>query len=167
VTPLGGGTNFQEITMSGSVLERPRFLQPLHDLFDDDVRDWFVGVDRTLDRMARKWEKALESFNDLPSSSVKRIDDRHFAINLQVPGYAKDDLHVRLLDDDELVVTGEHKATKEDKEGRQQRAASFEQHYLLAEDPHIDEAKFKDEVLTITVSFPEPVGMDETEVPIS
>ncbi len=149
--------------MAQGMLERHRFLTPLHELLDGDVRDWFVGVDRMIDDMAQKWDEAWASFNDDVHSTIDRVDDTHYRISVATPGYSKEDLHVKVVDDDELVITGEHAEESEKRE----RKAHFEQRYLLAEHMHVDDAAFVDGKLTINVSFPEPPQAKETTVTIA
>ncbi len=149
--------------MTQSLIARHRFLEPLHDLLGADVRDWFVGVDRMIDEMSAKWEDALAGFNGAVHSSIDRVDDTHYRVTVTVPGYAKEDLTVKIVDEDELVISGTRESTEKDEE----RKANFEQRYLLAEHMHVDGAAFADGTLTIDVSFPEPPRAEETLVTIA
>ena len=153
--------------MAQSLLARHRFLDPLQDLLGNDVRDWFVGVDRMIDDMSRKWEDALAGFNGDVRSSIDRVDDTHYRVTMTVPGYAKEDLTVKVVDEDELVISGARESAEKAEERTAERSAQFEQRYLLAEHMHVDGAAFADGKLTIDVSFPEPPKAKETLVTIA
>ena len=75
--------------MSTQLVKTNRF----RDLFDamfDASADWFVGVDKTLDELAEKWDSAFEHFHEFPASTVTRVDDQHYTIDLEVEGFAKE-----------------------------------------------------------------------------
>lgn len=148
--------------MTSSLLERPRFSQSLRELFDGASRDWFIGVDRMIDEMSRKWDEAMASFNHFPASHVERIDDNHFRIRVHVPGYEKADLEVKIVDEDELVITGR----KESSSGEREEHSSFEQRFLLADTAKVDSAKVLDNDLVIEVSFQVLPKAPETRIPI-
>lgn len=134
--------------MSGTLMER-RFFTPLRSIFDDDVSDWFVGVDRMLDDMAKRWDHAFAAFNEFPSAKVEKQDDTHYRVVMKVPGYAKDEITVKRIDD-ELVVKGAHK--ENGKAGK--KDMTFEQHLFLARDLKVDKAKYDNDELRIDVTFP-------------
>ena len=144
------------------LLERRHFLDPLRSIFDDDVSDWFVGVDRMLEDMATKWDHALEAFNEYPTSRIEKTDDTHYRVLVKAPGYAKGEISVRRVDD-ELVITGTH----EGKEQKEDRRMSFEQHFYLAPDITVEGAKFDKDQLAIDVSFPEPPAPAVQEITIA
>lgn len=137
--------------MAGSMMEERHFLAPLRSIFDDDVRDWFVGFDKMMEDMAKRWDHAFEYFNAVPTSHIEKMDDRHYKVLLKVPGYEKGDLTVQ-REQDELVIRGHH-TMKGDKEKRSEEK-SFEQRFYLAPGLRIEEAKLDKEDLSIEVSFP-------------
>ncbi len=137
--------------MAGSMMEERHFLAPLRGIFDEDVRGWFVGFDKMMEDMAKRWDHAFEYFNQMPTSRIEKTDERHYKVLLKVPGYAKDEITVQ-REQDELVVRGHH-TMKGDKE----KAAddrSFEQRFYLAPGIHVDGAKLVKDDLTVLVSFP-------------
>ena len=137
--------------MASKVIERSRFIQPLRSMLNEDVREWFVGVDRMFDDLAVRWEQAWEGFNNLQASTVERVDNRHYEIRVSLSGYEKKDLQVTVAAGDVLVISGRHEGSKADGS----ESSSFEQRFLLADSLHVDSAKFNDGVLAINLSFPE------------
>lgn len=147
--------------MSGSLMERRHFLNPLRSIFDDDVNDWFVGFDKMMEDMAKRWDHVFEGFTDEMSTEIKKTDDRHYRVIMKVPGYAKDEIKVQRIED-ELVVKGHHEM-KGDKE-KAGREMDFEQRFFLAKDIHVDAAKLEKDELCIDVSFPEPAPRNVEEI---
>ena len=150
--------------MTGSLLERRHFHKPLRDFFSDDVTDWFVGVDRMLDDMTKRWDHAFEQFSDYPISSVERTSDHHYRVTVKVPGYAKDEITVQRVDD-ELVVRGHHEEAGTEEAAK--RTKEFEQHFYLAPDITVESAHLADDALTIEVSYPEAVTPQVQDIPIT
>lgn len=148
--------------MAGTVMERRHFLTPLRSIFDEDVRDWFVGFDRMLDEMTRKWDRAFDEAT--PTSHIEKQDDTHFRVMVKVPGFDREDLSVQRIDD-ELVVKGAHET--KGKAEHKTRKASFEQHFYLAPDSRVDAAKFSDDELTIEVSFPAPKPREVQDIEVT
>jgi molecular chaperone IbpA len=148
--------------MASKVVERSRFIQPLRGMLNEDVREWFVGVDRMIDDLAARWEQAWEGFNHFPASSVERVDDRNYEIRVQVSGYEKKDLEVTVAPGDVLVISGRHEGSRADGS----ESSSFEQRFLLADTLHVDSAKFNDGVLTVNLSFPEATWAKDISVKI-
>lgn len=149
--------------MAGTMMERRHFLTPLRSIFNDDVSDWFVGFDTMLEEMAKKWDHALEGFQDSLVSYVDKQDDRHYRVTMKVPGYAKEELKVE-RDQDELVIRGHHEM-KGDKE-KAVREMTFEQRFYLAQGMHVDAAKLEKDELVIDVSFPEAKAPEIEEIPL-
>lgn len=150
--------------MTGTLMERRHFLTPLRSIFSDDVSDWFVGVDRMLEDMAGRWDRAFEHFNEYPMSHVEKTSDGHYRVLVKVPGYDKADLQVQRIDD-ELVVRGKHEV--KDQEDKVERTMSFEQHFFLAPDITVEAAKFDGGELTVDVAFPEPKAPEVQEITLT
>lgn len=150
--------------MTGSLVERRHFLTPLRSIFTDDVSDWFVGVDRMLDDMARKWDHAFEQFNEYPASHVEKTSEGHYRVLVKAPGYDKSELKVQRIDD-ELVVRGEHQV--KGKDDTVERTMSFEQHFFLAPEITVESAKFDKGELAIEVTYPEPLPRDVQEIELT
>lgn len=148
--------------MANKLAERSRFTQPLRDMLNDDIREWFVGVDRMFDDLALRWEQAWGEFSHFPASTVERVDDTHYRICLSVPGYEKENLTVNVVGGEVLVITGDRHASKT--EGSE--SSSFEQRFLLADTMRVDSAKFSDGTLNIDVSFPEATWAKEVPIRI-
>ena len=151
--------------MTGDLLQRPHFLQPLKHLFDDDVTDWFVGFDKVMEDLAAKWDKAFEGFADTPSSKVEDKGDGTYAIDIAVPGFTKDQLTVEVIDD-ELVVTGKVDATSKDEGKTKEEHRSFSQRFLLADAMKVDRATFADGALHLDVSTTPKTPAPATKIPI-
>lgn len=134
------------------LLERRHFLTPLRSIFDDGPNDWFLGFDKMLEDMSRKWDQAFEGFTEHPLSKVEQRDDRHFTVTLDVEGFDRPEITVQRIDD-ELVVKAHHEVKAEGEEPG--REMSFEQRFFLAPGIHVDAAKLDKDRLVIDVSFPE------------
>ena len=150
--------------MSTQLVRTNRF----RDLFDamfDASADWFVGVDKTLDELAEKWDSAFEHFHEFPASTVTRVDDQHYTIDLEVEGFAKDDLTITLRGD-ELLIDGEKKSVSEDDGVEKTRMQTLHQRFLLSDVLEVKDATIKNDVLHITLECMKPVTVEEKHVEI-
>lgn len=152
--------------MGMDLLQRSRFLRPLKSMFDDDVNDWFVGFDKMMDDLATKWDHALDGFSKLPKSIVDQIDEGHYKIEIETPGFAKDQLSVRVIGD-QLVVEGVVDEKSEEKDRKEHRHESFVQRFLLAEGMAVDSAKLENGELHIAVTVPVPPQPGVKEIAIT
>ena len=150
--------------MSTQLVKTNRF----RDLFDamfDASADWFVGVDKTLDELAEKWDSAFEHFHEFPASTVTRVDDQHYTIDLEVEGFAKEDLTIKLRGD-ELLIDGEKKSVSEDDGVEKTRMQSLHQRFLLSDVLEVKDATIKNDVLHITLECMKPAKVEEKLVEI-
>lgn len=150
--------------MSTQLVKTNRF----RDLFDamfDASADWFVGVDKTLDELAEKWDSAFEHFHEFPASTVTRVDDQHYTIDLEVEGFAKEDLTITLRDD-ELLIDGEKKSVSEDDGVEKTRMQTLHQRFLLSDVLEVKDATIKNDVLHITLECMKPAKVAEKRIEI-
>ena len=54
--------------MTKSVVRRSHFFEPLERILTRDSTDWFVGFDRMIEGMSRKWDRVFDEFRELPHS---------------------------------------------------------------------------------------------------
>lgn len=93
---------------------------------------------------------------DMPPVNIKE-NDKEYAIELAVPGYRKEDLHVD-MEDGVLTISSERKEEKkEDKEEYKRREfsySSFSRSFTLPQiaDENKVTASFKDGILRLTVA---------------
>jgi HSP20 family protein len=111
-------------------------------LMDDLFRDWLPA--------GRRQQAAC-----VPAMDVSE-NDKHYAITVEVPGVAKDDVHVE-VHEGMLTIRGEKKSEREEKDERRRYVersyGAFSRSFSLPADADEDrvEASFKDGVLTVTI----------------
>lgn len=91
--------------------------------------------------------------NNYPPHNILKFDDRHYAIEIAVAGFLKEEITVE-VDQDQLTVRGINQIT-EDRQveylHRGLAARDFEQTYTLAEFMNVTGAEVKDGLLTISI----------------
>lgn len=140
--------------MSDLMTRTSRFLDPLFDIFKDN-RGWFVGVDKMIEDLSAKWDKAFAGFQDFPKSVIERKDATHYLVAMDVPGFAKEELKVE-IDGSQLVITGRHEAKTEAEGETKSESRSFEQRLLLADQMKVQSAKYEEGKLTLEVEATNP-----------
>ncbi|MCW5898403.1 MAG: Hsp20/alpha crystallin family protein [Flavobacteriales bacterium] len=124
--------------------------------FDDDAfgfPEGFLDDDRFMP--ARLFERPFFKEMKMPAVNIQDNTD-HFAIDLAVPGFKKDDLKVQLKDG-VLTISSERKAEhEEEKKGYTRKEwsfASFSRAFVLPENTDADslKAKYDDGVLKLTL----------------
>ena len=107
--------------------------------------------------------------NWAPSVDVSETDD-NFEVHAELPGVAKDDLHVSVKDN-LLTLSGEKRQEKvddtQDYRRVERRYGSFQRRFTLPAEVETDDikAEFSDGVLTL--SIPKPETAKPTEIPIT
>lgn len=138
------------------------------DLFDEMFAagsDWFVGVDKTLAELSEKWDAAFEHFHEFPMSSVTKVDDNHYAIDVDVKDFDKADLQLKIRGD-ELLIDGEKKMTETVDGVEETTTKALHQRFLLANALEVKEAVVKDGKLHIDLECMTPVVSPEKTVEI-
>ena len=139
--------------MTKTLVRRSHFFEPLERLFDRTTNDWFVGLDKMIDEMSAKWDKAIEDFRELPRSTVEKVDEGHYRVTVDVTGFSREELTVSLVAD-ELRVHGEHKEEIEKEEEKSSKRSTFHQSFLIAEGMKVDSVKLVDHDLVIELTVP-------------
>jgi len=125
----------------------------------DRLFDRFLGAETTAIEHGGLWAPSVESY----------AKEGHMVFKAELPGVDPKDLDVSILDR-ELVIKGERKAEKEEKEKsysyREIAYGSFERRFLLPEGAKIDEmkAKFTNGILEITVPVPAVIKTRKIEI---
>lgn len=107
--------------------------------------------------------------NWAPSVDVSETDD-NFEVRAELPGVAKDDLHISVKDN-LLTLSGEKRQENADDAQNyrrvERRYGSFQRRFTLPADVKTDDikAEYTDGVLTL--SIPKPEAVKPTEVPIT
>ena len=124
--------------------------------------DWFEGwgrwrepfrVTRLLDDM---FAERSQGGAPAPAMDVTESDDQ-YAITLEVPGVAKDDVTVE-LHENVMTIRGEKNSEREEKQEKsrwvERRYGSFSRSFTLPSnaDPECVKAAFKDGILTIEIT---------------
>lgn len=150
--------------MSTQLVKTNRYRNLLDDMFDAGT-DWFVGFDKTLDALADKWDSAMEHFHEFPASTVKRLDDKHYVIDIAVADFDKSDLTVTVRGD-ELLIDGQ-KTVISSKDGVDESTTkSLHQRFLLSDRLEVSDATLKDGSLKISLEGVEPVEASEKKLEI-
>ena len=114
-------------------------------------------------------ETEVDTQDWAPSVDVSETDDT-FEVRAELPGVAKDDLHVSVKDN-LLTLSGEKRQENVDDTQNyrrvERRYGSFERRFTLPADVNTDDikAEYTDGVLTL--SIPKPEAAKPTEVPIT
>ncbi len=143
--------------------------------------DPFTGVDSVIRRMDR-W---MDGFNRrsmvfdntgwMPKIDVHEEADR-FWISAELPGIVKEDVKVRVNDENMLIISGEKHRIFEEKDGednkrlvRSERSyGSFTRSFILPDnvDKESIKAKYENGVLNLEILKKEPEKPSETEIKI-
>lgn len=143
--------------------------------------DPFTGVDSMIRRMDR-W---MDGFNRrsmvfdnagwMPQIDVHEETDRYW-ISAELPGIAKEDVKVKVNDENMLIISGEKHKIFEEKDGeddkrliRSERSyGSFTRSFILPENVDKDsiKAKYENGVLNLEILKKEPEKPSETEITI-
>ena len=102
-------------------------------------------------------------------------DEKNIYLNFELPGLSKDDVQVKVKEDNVLVIKGEKKQeTKtEDKERNyirmERHFGEFSRYFTLPDNVNADkiDAKFENGVLSITIEKKEPEKPNEKLIEIS
>ena len=104
-----------------------------------------------------------------PSVDISETDD-NFEVRAELPGVAKDDLHVSVKDN-LLTLSGEKRQENDDDTQNyrrtERRYGNFQRRFMLPSEVKTDDikAEYTDGVLTL--SIPKPEAAKPTEVPIT
>lgn len=110
-----------------------------------------------------------DRYNWAPSVDISETDDA-FEVRAELPGVAKDDLHVSVKDN-LLTLSGEKRQEKVDDTQNHRRVerryGSFQRRFTLPSEVATNDikAEFSDGVLTL--SIPKPEAVKPTEIPIT
>lgn len=141
--------------MSTQLVKTNKYRNLLGDMFDAST-DWFVGLDKTLEELAGKWDTAFEHFHEFPTSTVNRIDETHYVIDVDVAEFEKADLTVK-VHGDELFIDGQ-KTVTEVKDGAEETVTkSLHQRFLLSELLEITDVKLEAGALRISLEALKPI----------
>ena len=111
----------------------------------------------------------VDEYNWVPSVDVSETDDG-FEVRAELPGVAKDDLHVS-VEDNLLTLSGEKRQEEADDTQNyrrvERRYGSFQRRFTLPSEVETEDikAEFTDGVLTL--SIPKPEVVKPTEIPIT
>ena len=114
-------------------------------------------------------ETEADTYNWAPSVDISETDDR-FEVRAELPGVAKDDLHVSVKDN-LLTLSGEKRQENVDDTQNyrrvERRYGSFQRRFTLPPEVATDDIKadYTDGVLTL--SIPKPEVAKPTEIPIA
>ena len=115
-------------------------------------------------------ETDVSAYDWAPSVDISETDD-NFELRAELPGIAKDDLHVSVKDN-LLTLSGEKRQENVDDDTQNYRRVerqygSFQRRFTLPSEVAADsiKAEYSDGVLTL--SIPKPEAAKPTEVPIT
>ena len=103
-----------------------------------------------------------------PPHNIVKYDDTHYAIEVAVAGFTKEEINVA-IDQDQLTIRGTHMVT-EDRQveylHRGVAARDFEQSYTLAEFMNITGAEIKDGMLIISIERIVPEALKPRQIEV-
>jgi HSP20 family protein len=131
----------------------------------DDVFSGFGGFG-----LPRAFGPALQQMPAAPKIDVSETENE-IQIKAEMPGIDQNDVEV-LLEDDRLIIRGEKKEEREDKDRnyhvreRVQAVLSRTLPLPFAPDPNQVKAEFKDGVMTITIPKPQEVKQKQHRIDV-
>ena len=147
--------------MTNLTIRRPmRNLFNLHNQMDRVFSDLFAS---------HEGERDMEETSWMPTVDISETENG-FEIRAELPGVAKDDLHVSVKDN-LLTLSGEKRQENVDDPQNyrrvERRYGSFQRRFTLPSEVATDDikAEYSDGVLTL--SIPKPEAAKPTEVPIT
>lgn len=146
-----------------ALVKTNRFLEPFRDLFDEDVSDWFVGFDHAVQRWTDQWDRIVNNFQESPKTHVERVSDHEYKIRMDLPGWEKKDLEIKMVGD-ELVIEGERSEERTTGEERGEKRQSFRQSFYLSDDMKVEHAKLENGRLMVDLRCPPPPKPPETKI---
>ena len=130
--------------------------------------------DNWMDNMFNWFDRGFEPETMLSGASMRTDiaeDDHAYQVKIDMPGFAKDDVHLS-YDQDVLTVTGHRDAQSEAKDNAgnllhtERRYGQFSRQYRLPEvDRHQISAKYENGVLTVTL--PKLAASDKADTTIT
>ncbi len=143
--------------------------------------DPFTGVDgliRRMDRWMDGFNRRSMVFNTsawMPKIDVHEEADR-FWISAELPGIAKEDVKVKVNDDNMLIISGEKRSVFEENDEKDDKRlirsersyGSFTRSFILPDNVDKDsiKAKYENGVLNMEILKKEPEKPSETEITI-
>lgn len=112
-----------------------------------------TNLNRALVGFDRIFNSRLNNlYNNYPPHNVIKYDDDHYAVEVAVAGFAKDEISVQ-VDQDQLTITGTKAESLDRKEYLHKGLATrnFEQVYTLAEYMEVKSAEVRDGMLIINI----------------
>lgn len=146
-----------------SLVKSNRFLEPFRDLFDEDVSDWFLGFDHAIQRWTDQWDRIFANNHEYPKTHVDRISDHEYKIHMDLPGWEKKDVEVKMVGD-ELVIEGHHAAQLKAGEETGEKRESFRQSFYMSDDMKVEHATLVNGRLTVDLKCPPPPKPLETKI---
>ena len=148
-----------------ALVKTNRFLEPFRDLFDEDASDWFLGFDHALERWTDQWDRVVHNFHTYPETHVDRISDHEYKIRMDVPGFEKKDLDVKMVGD-ELIIEGSRTEEQTQAAGGAEKRESFRQSFYMSDGMKVTSAKLENGRLLVELHCPPPPKPPETKIAI-
>lgn len=119
----------------------------LNDPFDR-VRTYSIGFDRMFDRL---FDESYTSAPSYPPYNIVKTDDEHYAIQIAVAGFGKDDIEIETKENSLVVKTKEKEDVKDETnylhKGISNRA--FTRSFTLSDDVVVKGATFENGLLNV------------------
>jgi len=126
-----------------------------------------ANLSRALVGFDRYFNGHLQPNGNYPPHNIVKYDDTHYAIEVAVAGFSKDEITVE-VDQDQLTIRGNQSADSDEKTYLHRGLASrdFEQTFTLAEYMNVLGAEVKDGMLKIGIEriIPEALKPRQIEV---
>lgn len=119
----------------------------LNDPFER-VRTYSIGFDRMFDRL---FDETYTSAPSYPPYNIVKTDDEHYAIQIAVAGFGKDDIEIESKENSLVIKTKEKEDVKDETnylhKGISNRA--FTRSFTLADDVVVKGATFENGLLNV------------------
>jgi molecular chaperone IbpA len=125
-------------------------------------------ISRALVGFDQYFNNARSTNTNYPPHNIVKFDESHYAIEVAVAGFSKEEITVE-VDQDQLIVRGVQKsATVEGKEylHRGLAARDFEQTWTLAEYMEVKGAEVKDGMLVVEIERIVPESLQPRKIEI-
>lgn len=115
----------------------------------DRVRTYSIGFDRMFDKL---FDEAYVSTPSYPPYNIVKTDDEHYAIQIAVAGFSKDDIEIESKDNSLVIKTKEKKEELVDDVTYLHKgisARAFTRSFTIADDVVVKGATYENGLLNV------------------
>jgi len=132
-----------------------------------NINRYAIGFDHLMDHLVSLHSNNNLTTNEYPPYDIIKEGESNYKIELAVAGFKKDELSIQLKDNT-LTIKGESNSKNSNGEYLHKNIArrSFTKHFTLAENIEVEDAKFEDGVLAVSLKHNIPEEQRPKEISI-